>query len=106
MSTSVTWSSNDEDDHVFLEEDNLYEDFSPLNARRYKASRYSARTSEIGMEDYASRDLKIMSKKLEMLKAHRAQKERQAAKLTPEVGAGENFNGFSRNVDVNKRHRR
>ena len=106
MSTSVTWSSHDEDNHDFLEEDSLYPDFAPPNARRYEGSRYSAKTSEVGSEDYASMDLKIMSKELEMLKVQRAQAQRQAAKLIPEVGAGEDFNGFSRNLDADKRHRR
>jgi hypothetical protein len=106
MSTSVTWSSNDEDAHDFLEEDSLYPDFAPPNARRYEGSHYSAKTSEVGSEDYASMDLKIMSKELEMLKVQRAQAQRQAAKLTPDVGAGEDFDRLSRNLDADKRHRR
>jgi hypothetical protein len=106
MSTSVTWSSNDEDVHNFLEEDNLYPDFAPPNARRYEGSHYSAKTFEVSLEDYANMDLKIMSKELEMLKVQRAQGQRQAAKLTPDVGAGENFDGLSRNLDADKRHRR
>lgn len=73
MPTSMMWSSNDEDAHDFLEEDSLYVDFAPPNARRYEGSRYSAKTSEIGSEDYASMDLKIMSTELEMLKVQRAQ---------------------------------
>ena len=106
MSTSGTCSSNDEDAHDFLEEESLYPDFAPPNARRHEGSRYSAKTSEVGSEDYASMDLKIMSKELEMLKVQRAQAQRQAAKLTPDVGGGEDFDGLSRNLDSDKRHRR
>ena len=107
MSTSVTWSSNNEDAHNFLEEDNLCPDFAPPpNARRYKGSRYFAKTSEVGSKDYASMDLKIMSKELEMLKVQRAHAQRQAAKFTLEVGSGEDFDGYPRNLDADKRHQR
>ena len=106
MSTSVTWSGNDEDEHDFLEEDNLFEDFTPPIAKRFDDERYPSSTSKVGMDKYASMDLKIMSKKLEMLKVQRAQKQRQAAKLTSEVVVGEEYDGFLQNLDADKRHRR
>ena len=56
MSTSVTWSSNDGDDHDFLEEESLLEDFAPPPARRFDGSRSSGRNSEVGLDDYASMD--------------------------------------------------
>jgi hypothetical protein len=106
MSTSVTWSSNDGDDHDFLEEESLLEDFAPPPARRFDGSRSSGRTSKVGLDDYASMDLKIMSKELEMLKVQRAQKQRLAAKLSPEVVAGEEFDDLPRSSETDKRHRR
>ena len=106
MSTSVTWSSHDEDDHDFLEEESVFEDFAPPPVRRFDGSQYPARTSEVGMDDYASMDLKIMSKELEMLKVQRAQQQRQAAKLTEEAVARVEFDGNPRNLDSSKRQRR
>ena len=106
MSTSVTWSSNDGDDHDFLEEESLLEDFAPPPARRFDGSRSSGRTSEVGLDDYASMDLKIMSKELEMLKVQRAQKQRLAAKLSPKAVAGVEFNDLPHSSEADKRHRR
>ena len=68
MSTSGTWSANDEDEHDFLDDDSLFEDFTPPVARRFDGEHYPSSTSDVGMDDYASMDLKIMSKALEMLK--------------------------------------
>ena len=106
MSTSVTWSSNDGDDHDFLEDKSLLEDFAPPPARRFEGLHSSGRTSEGGLNDYASMDLKIMRKELEMLKVQRAQKQRLAAKLSPKTVAGKEFNDLPRNSEPDKRHRR
>ena len=106
MLTSGTWSANDEDEHDFLDNDSLFEDFTPPVARRFDGERYPGSTSDVGMDDYASMDLKIMSKELEMLKVQRAQKQCQVAKLTPEAVAGEEYSCFQRNMDVDKHHRR
>ena len=106
MLTSGTWSANDEDKHDFLDGDSLFEDFTPPVARRFDGKRYLGSTSDVGMDNYASMDLKIMSKELEMLKVQRAQKQDQVAKLTPEAVAGEEYSCFQRNMDADKRHRR
>ena len=106
MSTSDTWSSNDGDDHDFLEEESLLEDFGPPPARRFDGSRSSGRTSQVGLDDYASMDLKIMSKELEILNVQRIQKVRLLAKLTPEVVAGEEFDDHPGSSEADKRHRR
>ena len=106
MLTSGTWSSNDEDDHDFLEEESLLEDFAPPPARRFDGSRSFGRTSEVGLDDYASMDLKIISKELEMLKVQWAQKQRLAAKFNPEAVEGEEFDDLPRSSEADKRHRR